>query len=139
MVLDVLGWCHRRGELHLTLVLPDGTRSLIPAAWTNLRASLQSSPGVERIQSASLAYRSHLLQARTVVDALLRRLGATDTAHLSTPQEMSDAATELSRSTATGRRTRVDPARRGAARRRRNEASATDGQDDRPYTRRAQR
>ena len=35
-LLDVVGGAHRRGILVLTLVLPDGTRSLIPAAWTDL-------------------------------------------------------------------------------------------------------
>jgi hypothetical protein len=50
----VLGWCHRRSELHLTLVLPDGTRSLIPAAWTDLR-SRESTLSVQRRQAASLA------------------------------------------------------------------------------------
>jgi len=139
MPLDVLGWCHRRGELYLTLVLPDGTRSLIPAAWTDLPASRRSLPGVQRVELASLGSRSHLLQARTVVNALLRRLEAADTVQPSTPQEMSHAAAELSRSTVAGRgRTRVEHARRGATRRRGKEAGATDGQDPRPHTRRAQ-
>src|SRR5246127_5782835 len=61
--LNLLGWCHRRGELHLTLVLPDGIRALVPAAWTDLRPA-PSSPG-QRAQSATLAHCSHLLQART--------------------------------------------------------------------------
>jgi hypothetical protein len=34
--LEVLGFSRRRGVLHLLLVLPDGSRSLIPAAWTDL-------------------------------------------------------------------------------------------------------
>src|SRR3989442_9965227 len=29
--LELLGWSHRHGSLYLLLVLPDGTRSLIPA------------------------------------------------------------------------------------------------------------
>src|SRR6185436_8014309 len=86
MALDVLGWCHRRGELHLTLVLPDGTRGLIPAAWTDLRALRNSSREGLQDQSATLAHRSELLQARAVVEALLRRIEASDTARRSTPQ-----------------------------------------------------
>jgi hypothetical protein len=139
MALDVLGWCHRRGELHLTLVLPDGTRALIPAAWTNLHAPPPSSRGGPQAQSATLANRSHLLHARTVVNALLQRLEARDTA-LPIPQEMSHAAAELSRNSPTERRcTRVDHARRGTARRRGHEAGTTDGQHHCPHPRRVPR
>jgi len=141
MVLEVLGWCRRRGELHLTLVLPDETRALIPAAWTDLPASRQSSPGARRTQPASLASRSELLHARTVVDALLRQLGTANTGQPPTPRENSDAAAEFSRSTAvTGRpRARLGHARRGAAGRPREEARPTDRQNNRPHTRRARR
>jgi hypothetical protein len=34
--LALLGWMRRRGSLDLLLVLPDGSRALIPAAWTEL-------------------------------------------------------------------------------------------------------
>jgi hypothetical protein len=37
--LEVLGWAQRNESLHLTLVLPDGTRSFIPAQWTDLEIS----------------------------------------------------------------------------------------------------
>jgi hypothetical protein len=37
--LAVLGWTHWRGARHLVLVHPDGTRSLIPASWTDLAPS----------------------------------------------------------------------------------------------------
>jgi Family of unknown function (DUF5372) len=37
--LALLGWSHLQGQLHLLLVLPDGSRSLIPAAWTDLRTA----------------------------------------------------------------------------------------------------
>lgn len=74
--LDVLGWLHRKGILHLTLVLPDGTRSYIPADWTNLGdicpqkfKSTSSRDSTDRIAS-----RSNLLQARKIVDALLLKI-----------------------------------------------------------------
>jgi len=140
MALDVLGWCHRRGELHLTLALPDGTRSLIPTAWTDLRAPPESAPEGTRAQAATLAHPCHLLQACTVVDALQRRREAGDTAQTTTLQERSHATAEPIGSTAAGRRGNgVDPARRGAAHRRRNEAGAPDGQDDHPDTKKEQR
>jgi hypothetical protein len=138
MALEVLGWCHRHGELHLTLVLPDGTRSLIPSAWTDLHSSRPPSPGGQCPQPASLASCSELLNARTVVDALRRRLAAAKTVLPPTPQENGDAAAELSRPTATAERpARVEHARRGATHLNRDEARPTDSPNNRPHTRRA--
>jgi hypothetical protein len=64
-----MGWQHRRAELMLVLVLPDGTRALLPAAWTDLH-------GAPIVQPATLASLKELIQARTVVNGLLRRCGA---------------------------------------------------------------
>ncbi|MET4323766.1 hypothetical protein ABIC02_007557 [Bradyrhizobium sp. RT5a] len=106
--LNVLGWCHRRGELHLTLVLPDGTRALVPAAWTDLPIAQhfpRASPQCTR--AAFLASHAELLHARTIVDALLRQL---DAAHTVLPPESEDshAAAKLSRPTTSARcRTRM--------------------------------
>ena len=68
--LEVLGWIHRNGILHLTLVLPDGSRSLIPADWTDLN-ECNSTPTGRRLASNVIATTSHLLHARKIVDALL--------------------------------------------------------------------
>lgn len=67
--LEVYDRQHRRGELLLTVVLPDGTRSLIPAAWTDLH-------GLSDSERETLASAEQLLRARIVVDALLRRVEA---------------------------------------------------------------
>lgn len=74
--LDVLSLLHRNGILHLTLILPDGSRSLIPAAWTNLNEicpkkfkSPNSPPATYLIASTS-----SLLHARKIVDVLLDKL-----------------------------------------------------------------
>ena len=69
--LEVFGWQQRGGEVVLLLVLPDGTRSLIPASWTDLHGSLEP-------PRATLACITQLLHARIVVDALLRRPGASN-------------------------------------------------------------
>lgn len=72
--LVVQGRVHRQGRAHLLLVLPDGSRSLVPAAWTDLPSSegtLVASPSPHL-----LAPLSDLLHARTIVDALLRQLTA---------------------------------------------------------------
>ena len=101
--LAVLGWCHRRGELHLTLVLPDGTRALIPATWTDLPIA-QHLPRAnpQRARAAFLASHAELLHARTIVDALLRQFYAAN-AVLPPESEDSHAAAKLSRPTTSAR------------------------------------
>src|SRR4029077_17809085 len=74
--LQVMGALKRRGVLLLLVVLPDGSRSLIPAGWTNWDAA-----GVAHELFASrceqrapcLASLADLLHARVIVDALLSR------------------------------------------------------------------
>jgi hypothetical protein len=73
--LQVLGWTHRDGTLNLTLVLPDGSRSLIPADWTDLNAC-DSTPTNRRPAPNMIATTSHLLLVRKVVDALLCKLNS---------------------------------------------------------------
>src|SRR5262249_2412699 len=70
--LAVLSWTHRGGQLQLVLVLPDGSRALIPPAWTDLPDGSAAADHAHRV--SLLARLADLLQARTVVDALLRRL-----------------------------------------------------------------
>src|ERR1039458_3880336 len=62
--LEVLGWLRRDGELQLTLVLPDGTRSLIPAAWTDLQTTQTPAHDGKPPQPALLASCTQLLHAR---------------------------------------------------------------------------
>ena len=136
--LDVLGWCHRRGELHLTLVLSDGTRALVPAAWTDLPVALPT-PRVQRTQAASLASRAQLLHARTVLNALLRRVDAANTAVPSPSQEDTHAAAELPRTPTPARlRPGMGRPRRGAARPSRTATRPTDRPSNR-HTRRPRR
>ena len=73
--MAVLGWSHRQGELHLLLVLPDESRSWISASWTDLRTARDKAAARPQALIASL---SQLLRTRTIVDALLRRRGASD-------------------------------------------------------------
>jgi len=76
-LLDVMGRTHRKGVLVLTLVLPDGTRSLIPAAWTDLGADTAEVEmlAVPSSSAGTVGSVRDLLHARQVVDALLGRLG----------------------------------------------------------------
>jgi len=62
----------------LLVVLPDGSRTLIPAAWTDWNgrqdAELMSSAGDDPDAAETLCTISDLLKARAVTDALLSRL-----------------------------------------------------------------
>ena len=58
---------HRKGRLLLVLILPDGSKSLIPADWTDLDPL--SAP-----TKTTLGSLEHLLHARAIADALLGRL-----------------------------------------------------------------
>ncbi len=71
--LAVLGPTHRKGRLHLVLILPDGSKSHIPADWTDLASAAQPRHAVSP-QTATLGSPQDLLHARVVVDALLSRL-----------------------------------------------------------------
>ena len=61
----------RKGQLLLVLILPDGSKSLIPADWTDLAAPTQS---IGTPAATTLGSLENLLHARAVVDALLFRL-----------------------------------------------------------------
>jgi hypothetical protein len=78
--LEVLGWTHRHGTLHLNLVLPDGSRSLIPAVWTDLNEGCHKSFILPNTKSTSAAIGAtqDLLHARKIVDALLCKLDSSE-------------------------------------------------------------
>jgi hypothetical protein len=69
--LAVYGWTHRHGRLELILVLPDGSKSMVPADWTDLAEEID--PGSNAEVSGDLASADQLLHVRAVVDALLAR------------------------------------------------------------------
>ena len=100
-VLAVLGWSHRQGQLRLLLVLPDGSRSLIPASWTDLKTvSDKATTGPQ----ASIASLGQLLHTRIIVDALLRRREASHQgASHSGGEEWKGGATEPARTAAVQR------------------------------------
>jgi len=62
---------HRKGRLLLVLILPDGSKSLIPADWTDL--ALPTQP-LSVPTASTLGSLENLLHARAIVDALLDRL-----------------------------------------------------------------
>ncbi|MGH2715464.1 MAG: DUF5372 family protein [Thermoleophilaceae bacterium] len=62
--LELIGWMRRGGSLGLILVLPDGSRALIAAAWTDLEAP--ATPA----RAGTLASLEDLLRARRLVGGL---------------------------------------------------------------------
>src|SRR5215469_10001950 len=75
--LAVLQATHRHGRLYLLLILPDGSKSLIPADWTDVALAERPPGSVPSTQIASLGSLEDLFHARAVVDALLNRLSST--------------------------------------------------------------
>ena len=71
--LRVLGQLRRHGRLELLLVLPDGSKSLVPAAWTDLDAGSPACGGAGQATAATLGSVADLLHACGVVSALLIR------------------------------------------------------------------
>jgi Family of unknown function (DUF5372) len=84
--LPVLGWMQRQGSLDLVLILPDGSRSLIPAAWTDLQSAIPP----EAPTTATLGTLSDLLRAGRVVAGLAFRLQARPDDGRSSHQEGAD-------------------------------------------------
>jgi hypothetical protein len=120
--LPVMGTVKRRGVLLLLAVLPDGSRSLIPASWTDWKAvevtDERSSCGTEH-RKACLAPLTDLLHARAIVDALLGR-GSIPQSEPAADEESCHATdpgrsrTSPSRTTTTEPLTRRQSTRRGS-------------------------
>lgn len=92
----------RRGVLLATAILPDGTRAMIPAAWTDFAVSANAQP-----PRALVASIDQLLLARTVIAPLLRRLESVHPAPSPNAAEVRTdaAAPELRRAKRTRERT----------------------------------
>lgn len=77
--LTVINRIRRRGDLLLLVSLPDGSRSLIPARWSDWREDGEGDDGGDSLlpddaaTSRNLARLSDLLHLSRVFDALRRR------------------------------------------------------------------
>ncbi len=67
---------HRRGRLYLILILPDGSKSLIPADWTDFASETRPRQVLSVQATATLGSVEDLLHTRAITDALLNRLAA---------------------------------------------------------------
>ncbi|MCK5545137.1 MAG: hypothetical protein KAI35_07955, partial [Desulfobulbaceae bacterium] len=74
--LEIFSWHHRNKILYLTLVLPDGSRSFIPATWTNLNeiCPQKFTLPTRQLQNNLIATTSSFLHARKIVEALLDKI-----------------------------------------------------------------
>jgi hypothetical protein len=78
----------------LTLVLPDQSRSYIPASWTDLSEQEPKKLISQNSQSASnlIATTRHLLHARKIVDSLLCRLNSSEQENAKASREETNRA-----------------------------------------------
>jgi len=83
--LAVLRAMHRHGRLYLLLILPDGSKSLIPADWTDVALSAQPRGSISAEKTAAFGSLENLLHARVVVDALLDRLARPESETANSP------------------------------------------------------
>jgi Family of unknown function (DUF5372) len=88
--LEVLRQARMPGGLQFLAILPDGSKSLIPADWTDVKTA--SSPPRE---PQSIASPDDLLRLRGLIDALLQRAadlpvisGAGEVIHATTESEL---------------------------------------------------
>jgi hypothetical protein len=129
--LAVISSIKRRGVLVVLVVLPNGSRSLIPAAWTDWRdadanASVCDDDDVD--DTSSLGKLDNLLQLGKVIDALLGRyvesaphVESGHAAELGVPKPSGAAVEPCSDQPATGR---LGATRRGGPDRRARRAGA---------------
>jgi hypothetical protein len=134
--LRVLGGMRRHGRLELLLVLPDGSKSLIPAAWTGLGhdgATAGDEDGQVLAAAATLGALADLLGACVLVSALAAR-GAEDrgqAARKPPAKEDNRAACAAQSAAGPGSGATCEPDRSASRRRRRGSADAA-GRVDRP-------
>lgn len=88
-VLEVFGQLRYRGKPHFILVLPDGSRSYFPVAWTEVLAA----PPPSQSSCSTVACASDLLRLRERIDCLLCRINAGPITDNNLPTQESQHAT----------------------------------------------
>ena len=73
--LELIGWMRRHGRLELLLVLADGSRVFVPAAWTDLDGG-----GAGPSAAGTLGSLEDLLAMRRVLDGVRRSGGVGESA-----------------------------------------------------------
>ncbi|MBI2803351.1 MAG: hypothetical protein HYX68_00025 [Planctomycetes bacterium] len=88
--LEVLRHLKKRNRLLFVVLLPDGSKSHIPAEWTDFAAG----PSTAAKNTAIVGAPEHLLALRFLTDALLQRTASAAVTPQSSPEQESHAATE---------------------------------------------
>lgn len=88
----MLGRLRRHGRLELLLVLPDGSKSLIPAAWTDLDGAAADTGATDQAATATLGSVADLLQAAAMLWGLSTRTATQQAARQSPSKEDHRAA-----------------------------------------------
>ncbi|MBK7952536.1 MAG: hypothetical protein IPK02_11520 [Candidatus Accumulibacter sp.] len=114
-------YTRRSSGPYLLLILPDRSRSLIPAEWTDWGGTDQTPVKTPDSNGTRLASLSDLLRTRTLVDALLRRPSPSEENHHATEPAVPGEPTARPKG--------LGGPRRGASRRHCRQAGATDRQD----------
>src|ERR1700687_296561 len=74
--LEFIRTMHRKGRLYLILILPDGSKSLIPADWTDFVSVPVPRQALSVQATGALGSVKDLLHTRAITAALLNRLAA---------------------------------------------------------------
>jgi hypothetical protein len=93
--LEVFNTVHRKGILYLVLVLPDGSKSMIPAQWTDYptdEPKQQVDFSRVREQAGQIGTSVELLHLRRIVDGLIRKLEPSGKAYPCDSKEANHAA-----------------------------------------------
>jgi len=106
---------HRKGCLYLILILPDGSKSMIPADWTDYSSATRPREAVSVQATAALGSIEDLLHARAIADALLNRLAATASEAAEKECPLASKPSESLRSASRGKQSLGSPAGRATA------------------------
>ena len=106
---------HRKGRLYLILILPDGSKSMIPADWTDFSSMTRPRKAVSVRATAALGSIEDLLHARAITDALLNRLAAIAREAAEKESPLARKPSESLRSASRGKQSLGSPAVRATA------------------------
>jgi hypothetical protein len=131
--LRMLGSLRRHGRLELLLLLPDGSKSLVPAAWTSLGDRGGAADGDVTAATATLGRLGDLLAACVLVSALSARYqDAREQAARQSPTKEDSRAACAAQSAAGSGSGATSDSPGPASRRERGHSSHVAGRADRP-------
>ena len=113
--LEFFRTMHRRGRLYLILILPDGSKSMIPADWTDFVSVTRPRQALSVQARAPLGSVEDLLHTRVITDALLNRVAAITSEAAEKESPLAGKPSESLRSASRGKLSLGSPAGRATA------------------------